>query len=417
MAKIILFTCNDFSTTSGGTIRMYGILNALAENSNKVILISNTTDYSDFHPNIRHIFLNHPINSYSKRKFQLLLSILPISWLNYYYRKLFRKLEVILNPFQDENIIFFEYLDNSMGYWLKKNQIIKGYINDIHGIAPEEFKFQYAQSNSKREKFKLKIKVYFAKRLDKKVFDNAYRIIFPTQAMLEYWASIFPSVHNKDNIIIPNVLQNKAYYREPERDFIELKRKELDLNKSDRIILFAGGFKRSSGILDLIRAFSLIQERQKNTKLILLGDGPLMSSALALVKRLKINNIVYFTGFTDYKDLRSYQEIAHLLVCPDEENIFSHLIVHFKYLDALLANKVVINGNFRSVLEINQNEELSLGFSPSDVQDLARVMNLALDNYDHYRQKYSHTRDFILKYMTYQHQTKVLERVNHGQAH
>lgn len=153
MAKIILFTCNDFSTTSGGTIRMYGILNALAENSNEVILISNTTDYSDFHPNIRHIFLNHPINSYSKRKFQLLLSILPISWLNYYYRKLFR------------------------------------------------------------------------------------------------------------------------------------------------------------------------------------------------------------------------------------------------------------------------NEELSLGFSPSDVQDLARVMNLALDNYDQYRQKYSHTRDFILKYMTYQHQTKVLERVNHGQAH
>ena len=70
MKKLIFFTFNDFLIDGGGRVRMYGILNALAkENKKEIILISNIKDKGKFHSNIKHIYLDLKITSNQKRIF------------------------------------------------------------------------------------------------------------------------------------------------------------------------------------------------------------------------------------------------------------------------------------------------------------------------------------------------------------
>ena len=75
--KIYFFTFNNFLKDDGGTIRMKGIMNALAEKGIIVTLISNCTLVDQFDKKINHIFLNYFVSKQEKRSFQLLLSFLP----------------------------------------------------------------------------------------------------------------------------------------------------------------------------------------------------------------------------------------------------------------------------------------------------------------------------------------------------
>ena len=78
MTKFIFFTLNHFFYDDGGTVRMRGIINALANNGQNVILLSNTKSYRNFHPSVKHIYLNKKISKNKGRIFQFLLSLLPI---------------------------------------------------------------------------------------------------------------------------------------------------------------------------------------------------------------------------------------------------------------------------------------------------------------------------------------------------
>jgi hypothetical protein len=91
-----------------------------------------------------------------------------------------------------------------------------------------------------------------------------------------------------------------------------------------------------------------------------------------------------------------------IIVCPDEDNSFSQLIIHVKYLDSLLSNKIVINGSFRSVLELNKNEDLSLNFEPSNLGSLSQTLEKAIFNFDYLSDKYSKNKDYALKNLTYE---------------
>jgi hypothetical protein len=71
------------------------------------------------------------------------------------------------------------------------------------------------------------------------------------------------------------------------------------------------------------------------------------------------------------------------------------MTIHTKYFESLSSGKVVINGNFSAVREINDNEQLSLSFEPSDICDLASKLIYALDNLEDLSDKYKKNADLI----------------------
>jgi glycosyltransferase involved in cell wall biosynthesis len=404
----IFFSMNDFTHEGGGTIRMQGIMNELSKKGQEVIFISNTKKQHLFENNIQHVFIDFPFSRTDKRFFQALLGIIPMFLIRISYAKLFNRLsEIFKEKFDDEPIYFFEYLDNSIGYCLQSQNIIKEYINDLHGVATLEFKFQADHSKSIKDKIKFYAKYYISNLLDKKVFNNAKSILFASQAMQDFFYQKYPKLKLKNNYILPYVLSSDAISFEVDSKL----KKELEIKykiqTKEKIILFAGAFKKTGGVSDLILAFSKIVSFYK-TRLIIIGDGPTMNECLSIVKEKNLSDKVIFIGRIPYDHLRTYQDLATIIVCPDKQNVYSELIIHVKYLNALISGKIVVNGSFKSVKEVNFNESLSINFRPSDVESLSASLKYCIDNLDKLKDKYCNNKKYAEDNLTYSSHIKVL---------
>jgi len=399
----IFFTMNDFTKEGGGTIRMYGVLNELAKQGESITLISNAKSLVKFAPSIHHINIGHSFSARDKRVFQALVGTLPVAAATAKYGSFITRLKTIIqqNSFQNSKIIFFEYLDNTIGYVLKKKRIISSYINDLHGIATSEFKFQADQARSLPEKIKFSTKYRISDLLDTKVFNNAYGLIFASKAMQEFFVERYPKINFARCIIIPYVLSSDTVSQSVDDKLKKQLMSEMSINKNDRVILFAGAFKKTGGVPDLVSAVANLIPEQKHIKLLLIGEGQSMNECRSIVKQRGIEGYVHFTGRTPYQHLRTYQDIATIIVCPDKMNIYSNLIIHVKYLDALLSGKIVINGAFKSVKEINIDDSLSVSFEPSNIESLTNAIGYSLNNLSKLETKYQDNPKYTRENLTY----------------
>ncbi len=403
--NFIFFSANNFVKEGGGTIRILGIINELAEQGHDVTLISNAQKFDSFHPEIKHTYLDFIITSKQKRVIQSVLAFCPAKVLNIMYLPLFKRLQEVFKPYKDEQIYFGEYIDNSIGYWIFKNKIIRGYINDLHGVAVLEFDFQYKSAKSIKNRTSLYLKYLGAKFLDNKVFKNAAGLIYASNAMQNYYWDSIPATQNIKSYILPYVLDKKQLNAEIDVALQQKLRQDFNIQENDKVVFFAGVFKQTGGVPDLVNAVA--QLNNLNVKLLLVGDGPSFAECKEIIRSKNLQN-VFLLGRIAYKDLRTYQSIANIIVCPDRQNVYSQLIIHVKYLDALLSEKVVINGAFESVKEINENEKLSLMFIPSDVNSLSKTIDKAIKNEKTLLQQYSGNIEYAKKHLTYRTAINVL---------
>ncbi len=380
---------------------MLGIINELAKLNTEIVLISNIRNPSKVNSKVKHIPIGIEFSRKDKRKFQFYLGALGYKKLNKTYPELKNRLDMIFKQMdKNSKFIFFEYLDNSIGYWLKKNEIINGYVNDIHGIASNEFDFQAKRAKSLSSKVLLRIKESISKRLDQKVFDATDGIIYASEAMRLYFMKLYPSLKEKENYHLPYLL-NHQNVNPPNAELVHKLKRDLNIQSTDFVFLFAGAFKETGGVQDLITAFGKVAEKYSQAKLILIGDGPAFDECKNEIDKLEDSHKIHLLGRQPYDHLTSYQELSHVLVCPDRQNLFSDLIVHVKYLDALASGKLVINGSFKSVMEINQKKELSLLFKPSDIQDLTSKMIKSIEDYESLSYKFSASKDYTLNNLNY----------------
>lgn len=382
--RFVFFSMRNFERQGGGTIRMYGVLNALADKGHEVVFVSNASNYEGFNPKISHIKIDANFSSIGKTIFQGLLGVLPVGIISIMFKKTLSKINVALEKASvgNNHVYFFEYLDNSLALVLKKNRKIFGYINDIHGVATIEFLYQMKNSTSLIQKIKFKLKYFVSNALDSRVFNNGDGFIYASEAMRNYFERCYPSVKNKLAYVVPNSLSIEAFNRTIDQELKTKLVENYNIDKHDFVFMFAGGYKPTAGVEDLIHSFSDLNKTYKNLRLILIGEGPSKDACLELIARLDLATRVTLIDGIPYSQLITYQSIANVIVCPDRENPYSNLIIHLKYLDALVSGKLVINGSFDSVMEINKDERLSINFEPSNQKSLCLAMKKCIDQYD-----------------------------------
>jgi glycosyltransferase involved in cell wall biosynthesis len=405
--RYIFFSLRNFEIDVGESVRMYGLLNSLASQGNEVVFISNARRYQMFHPSIKHILIDY--NFSHKRRLQGLLALLPYSCVYFRYKKLFHKVKLALESASvgKDPVYFFDYLDNSIGYVLKKAGLISAYVNDIHGITTIEFLNHIANSKNIRSKFLYKIKYHLAYRLDKKVFRSADGLIYGSSNMKKYYEELY-GLKKQKTYVIPYVLGEDAVNRKVDEALKSKLQQEWHIASNDFVVLFVGSYKPTAGVDDLIRAFDLLCKDFSDCKLILIGNGPFKESCLNLVHGLDSSRKVRFIEHIPYSQLSTYQSLANVIVCPDKNNLFSQYVIHVKYFDALISGKLVINGSFESVKEVNKDDSLSLSFEPSNVNDLYEKLKLCRENFETLTEKYKETKSFTARNLTY---SSYLEKV------
>jgi glycosyltransferase involved in cell wall biosynthesis len=318
------------------------------------------------------------------------------------FRPLFSKIEAAIERagVGSMPVCFFDYLDNTIGHLLKATGVIQSYINDIHGIVPIEQLYLQSIASNSYQRWVHRWKAFLVDNLDHKVFGGAAGFIYGSNSMKKYYEQRH-QLEGKQSFVIPYLVGEDALKRQPDPARQRELKAQLGLTEQDFVVLFIGTYKQTGGMDDLIKAFDLLHRDIAASKLILIGGGPYKDYCVKLAQQLPAASAIHFISHIPYAEMATYQSLAHVIVCPDKENAFSQHVVHVKYFDALISGRLVINGAFDSVKEINKNEELSLTFKPSDVADLHAKLVYCHDHYKELCEKYAGVKEYVAQHLTY----------------
>jgi glycosyltransferase involved in cell wall biosynthesis len=169
-------------------------------------------------------------------------------------------------------------------------------------------------------------------------------------------------------------------------------REKLDIKRDDFVIIFIGRVVRDKGINELIEAFSILDSRFKNLKLIIIGDfeehlNPIDKKSIDLMKSSR--DIIRF----DFqKDIRPYLSISNLFVLPSyREGLPNSLLEAGSFGTPLMATD--ING-CNEIIEDNQNGIL---VQKRSVESLVKNITLLLENRKLYNKLKDNVRNSIIK--------------------
>jgi glycosyltransferase involved in cell wall biosynthesis len=110
----------------------------------------------------------------------------------------------------------------------------------------------------------------------------------------------FVGLLKKKMIVINNVVNTSEYKKKPK-------------SKREKIILSVGRFVEQKNFIVLINAFHKFQIKNKDWKLLIVGDGIQKQKILSLIKYLGIKKYVKVVNFT--RKLRKYYKKSSIYVC------------------------------------------------------------------------------------------------------
>ena len=395
MNNLIFITLNNLSNDGGGTIRIKSLFRYSVRKRNS-ILVSNQNKIKNIN---NELFLDVEFNSNEKRLFQLLITFFPVYLVKLFFLKKLNKIECFFNkklvPLNGD-YVFCEYLDNSIGYYLKRRGIINNYINDLHGIATNEF-------INKQSGFRYwnRIKYYVAKKHDGKVLSMASAHIFASESMKLFFYNNYPKFRHKKYFYIPYLLDSSFFDVGIDKAYQLNICNQHNLDKFSHIIFYAGAYKEIGGVVDLIETFNIVLRSYPESGLVLVGGGRCQDLVDKKIRSLGLSDRVIQLGYQPYNKLFTLQQIANVIVCPDRNNLYSNLIVHLKYFDSVASEKPVVCGSFDAVNEINPNDDLSLSYEPSNLLSMSLAIKKALDNNNELMKLSKGKRKLVLHRFTY----------------
>lgn len=195
----------------------------------------------------------------------------------------------------------------------REYNIIHSNMNQVSGIIlevakkekiPVRIAHSHSSSNSANNFFERLYKNY----LNTKINKNATNFL----ACSDEAAKWLYKEKAKEAIIIRNAIDiDRFKFNEEKRKLI---RKELNINENDIVIGHVGRFSTVKNHKFLIEIFNEFQTNKENTKLLLVGDGPLRNEIEKQIIDLNIKDKVILVG--NKKNVEDYYNVMDLFVFP-----------------------------------------------------------------------------------------------------
>jgi len=176
--------------------------------------------------------------------------------------------------------------------------------------------------------------------------------------------------------IKPTVVYNCPPYRKYSKTTVL--RDILGIDKSKRIVLYQGIISYGRGLENLIEASKYMN---KNTVVVLIGDGILKEKLMEYVNKKKLNNKVKFVNAVPYDELLNYTMSADIGVIPTQNICLNHYYsAPNKLFEYLMAGLPVAVSNFPEMKKIVEGYDVGVTFNPDDPKDIARAINTILSD-------------------------------------
>ena len=130
----------------------------------------------------------------------------------------------------------------------------------------------------------------------------------------------------------------------------ELLMKKLGLNPNDQIVMYLGSVLSHSGLEDVLNSMPNILKEIPNFKLLLVGDGPNLSSLKQQAKKLGVYEKIIFTGFVPYMEVPRFCSLANLCINPFRINDMTVKLSPVKIFDFMSCAKPVLATPLKGML-------------------------------------------------------------------
>lgn len=116
---------------------------------------------------------------------------------------------------------------------------------------------------------------------------------------------------------------------------------------SQKVILYAGSFKKLGGVSELVRVFVENPEIYQKSVLVLVGEGQEENNINKMTETRNLKNQIFHIRSIPHEELISLMKMADVIVCPDlDNNIYNQITPHIKLYDAIASGKNVVATDF-----------------------------------------------------------------------
>ncbi len=132
-------------------------------------------------------------------------------------------------------------------------------------------------------------------------------------------------------------------------------------------IVFCGRLHNQKDVWTLLKAFKILRQKKEDSRLWLLGDGPLRKKLERFVKKNNISGVKFF-GFIENKEVKRKFELSDLFVLPTLFEGLPNVL-----WEAKVAGMPIVTTAIPHVADIVSSNDAYL-FPPGDYLELARIL-------------------------------------------
>jgi len=252
---------------------------------------------------------------------------------------------------------------------LKKRKISKPFIQTIHGVLADEY-IQSSKSVSPSLKMKLSnVFMWHLGRIEKDAAREATLIVTVSRYSAQKIVQLY-GVNEKKIRIVPNGVDIQRF--KPAEDCEKIK--DMIGGNSEHVILFVGNLIPRKGLHFLIEAAKQVIKENRETKFVVVGDGPLKNHLISYSKEQGVSDKFVFLGEIPEAMLHQLYNCADVFASPSIQEGQG-----ISLLEAQATAKPVVAFNVTAINEVVKNKETGLLVEP-DSYELANAISSLLSD-------------------------------------
>ena len=169
-----------------------------------------------------------------------------------------------------------------------------------------------------------------------------------------------------------------------------------DNKKENNDIIIIGVVSRLEHIkgMDLVvPAFAKVYEKNKNVRLLVVGDGSLRQQMEDDANRFHLKSNIEFVGRQEQAALQSYYDKIDVLLMPSRSEGFG-----LTAIEGMARGCVLVASNTGGLPEVVREDYVGLLHQPESVDDLANKISCLIENPKHFEQMRSHLHDYVQQF-------------------
>lgn len=172
--------------------------------------------------------------------------------------------------------------------------------------------------------------------------------------------------------VIFNAINIDPYRQKSDQEVLQLKQRHA--NQGEKIFLVARRLVLKNGVHVAISALARLLVKQKNIRLVIVGDGPEEANLRAQVKNLSIENYVDFIGSIDHDKVHLYYKAADIILMPSIPSDGIEEATSLSMLEGMAAGKIVVCSAIGGMKEIIKDRENGYLVNTNDPENLSAIL-------------------------------------------